>query len=69
MIQCDGRGKVVLNAKNDKEIIIRFTDQATAFHDVKRAVIPGKGAVINAIASHMYEVLEQNNIKTHFIKN
>ena len=68
MIQCSGRGKEVLESENTSEVIVRFTDQATAFHDVKRAIIPGKGAVINAIATHVFKVLEQNTIKTYFIK-
>lgn len=68
MIQENGRGKEVLNAENKGEVIVRFTDQATAFHDVKRAIIPGKGAVINAIATRVFEILEENGIKTHFIK-
>ena len=68
MIQCSGRGKEVLKSGNAGEVVVRFTDQATAFHDVKRAIIPGKGAVINAIATRVFEVLEQNGVKTHFIK-
>lgn len=68
MIQCSGRGKEVLKGENGGEVIIKFTDQATAFHDVKRAIIPGKGAVINAIATHLFKALEQHGIKTHFIK-
>jgi len=68
LIQNNGRGKEVLNAASDDEVIIRFTDQATAFHNVKRALIPGKGAVINAIATRMFERLEEQGIKTHFIK-
>ncbi|MCL1989546.1 MAG: phosphoribosylaminoimidazolesuccinocarboxamide synthase [Defluviitaleaceae bacterium] len=68
MIQCNGRGKEVLESENKGEVIVRFTDQATAFHDVKRAIVPGKGAVINAISIRVFERLEQNGIKTHFIK-
>lgn len=68
MIQCNSRGKEILNSEKAGEIIVRFTDQATAFHGVKRATVPGKGAVINAIATHVFEILKQNGIKTHFIK-
>ena len=62
------RGKEILVSDNATEVIVRFTDEATAFHDVKRAIIPGKGAVINAIAIRVFEVLEQNGIRTHYIK-
>ena len=68
LMQCNGRGKEVLKIENTNEVIVRFTDQATAFHDVKRATVLGKGAVINAIATHIFEILEQRGIKTHFIK-
>ena len=68
MIQSNGRGKEVLKSDVSDEVIVQFTDQATAFHDVKRAIVSGKGAVTNAIATHIFEYLEQNGIKTHFIK-
>ena len=68
MIQRDGRGKEVFKSENPSEVIVRFTDQATAFHNVKRATVPGKGAVINAITTRVFQILEQNGIKTHFIK-
>jgi len=68
LIQYNARGKEVFKSDKDYKIIVRFTDQATAFHDVKRANIPGKGAVINAISTHMFEVLEANHIATHFIQ-
>jgi len=68
LIQCNARGKEVLKLDDKNEVIVKFTDQATAFHDVKRAIIPGKGAVINAIATYIFEVLEKEGVKTHFIK-
>ena len=68
LIQCNARGKEVLKSDKDYKIVVKFTDQASAFHDVKRANIPGKGAVINAISTHMFEVLEANKVATHFIQ-
>jgi len=68
LIQCSGRGKIVTQNKDSNEVIITFTDEATAFHDVKRAVVPGKGAVINSISIKVFEILEDAGIKTHFIK-
>jgi len=58
----------VFKSESDYTVVIRFTDQATAFHDVKRANVPGKGAVINSITIHIFETLEAHGIKTHFIK-
>lgn len=68
MIQNSGRGKEVLKSEKDYNVIVKFTDEATAFHNVKKAIIPGKGAVINAIAIHLFELLERNNIDTYYIK-
>jgi len=68
VIQCSGRGKEVFKSESDYTVVVRFTDQATAFHDVKCATVPGKGAVINAISIRIFEVLGANGIKTHFIK-
>jgi len=67
-MQYHGRGKEVTQLKDTKQLIVKFTDEATAFHDVKRAIIPGKGAVINAISIHLYEFLEKKGIPTHFIQ-
>lgn len=68
LTQGNDRGKEVLKYHEDNKVIVKFTDQATAFHNVKQANIPGKGAVINAISCHMFEILKDNNIPTHFIK-
>ena len=68
MTQCSGRGKEVFKSDSDYEVVVRFNDQATAFHDVKKAIVPGKGAVINAITTHIFEELEAQGVKTHFIK-
>ena len=68
MIQSSGRGKEILKSNGTDEIIVHFTDQATAFNDVKRANVPGKGAVINAISVHIFEFLHANDISSYFIK-
>lgn len=68
MIQCSGRGKIVKESTVPNEVIITFTDEATAFHDIKRANVPGKGAVINAISVKIFKLLETAGIKTHFIE-
>lgn len=68
MIQSNGRGKEVIVSENADEVIVRFTDEATAFHNVKRAIVPGKGAVINGISSDVFDYLEKKGIQTHFIK-
>jgi len=68
LIQGNDRGKEVLKFQENNKVIVKFTDQATAFHNVKRAIIPGKGAVINAISIHIFEALAANNIPSYFIK-
>lgn len=62
------RGKEVSKSDNSSTVVVKFTDQATAFHDVKRAIVPGKGAVINAIVTPIFKFLAENGIPTYFIK-
>ncbi len=63
----DGRGKKVYATENPDEAIVYFKDEAMAFHGLKRGRILGKGEVNNAICEHLYGLLKENGIETHFI--
>lgn len=64
----EGKAKQVFLTDNQGEYIVHFKDDATAFNGIKKEKIAGKGELNNAISSLIFEMLEKEGIKTHFIK-
>lgn len=64
----EGKAKQVYLTENPQEYIVHYKDDATAFNGEKKAQISGKGRLNNAISSHIFTMLEEKGIKTHFIK-
>lgn len=62
-----GKAKDIYLAESG-EIIFDFTDRITAFDGMKKAEIPGKGAVCCGLAAYWFHVLEAEGIPTHFIQ-
>jgi len=64
----EGKAKQVFLTDNQGEYIVHFKDDATAFNGIKKEKIAGKGELNNSISSLIFEMLEKEGIKTHFIK-
>lgn len=64
----EGKAKEVYLTDNSEEYIIRYKDDATAGNGEKKAVIEGKGELNLAITTLIFEMLEKNGIKTHYIE-
>lgn len=64
----EGKAKRVYATPNPLEYIVEYKDDATAFNAQKRGSWEGKGATNNAITAHIYPLLEQAGIPTHFIE-
>lgn len=64
----EGKAKKVYATDNPHEYIVEYKDDATAFNAEKRGSWQGKGATNNAITAHLYPLLEQVGIPTHFIE-
>lgn len=64
----EGKAKEVYSTENPEEYIIRYKDDATAGNGEKKAVIEGKGELNLAITTLIFEMLEKNGIKTHYIE-
>ena len=41
---------------------------ATAFNGLKKGTIAGKGAINNVMSNHMFQLLEQQGVPTHFVE-
>ena len=64
----EGKAKIIYST-NDKYLVIQhFKDDATAFNNLKKAKIEGKGALNNRISEYILSNLSQCGIKTHLIK-
>ncbi len=59
--------KIFATEKKD-EVLVVFTNTITAYNKIKRAEFLDKGKLNCAIASKMFEVLENQGVPTHFIK-
>ena len=64
----EGKAKIIY-ATDDKNLVIQyFKDDATAFNNLKKSTIEGKGVLNNRISEHILTNLEQIGIKTHLVK-
>ena len=64
----EGKAKQIYATDNADEIIVYYKDDATAFNGEKKAQIDNKGYLNNAITTMIFEMLNKNGIKTHFIE-
>ena len=64
----EGKAKKVYFTDKDDEVIVYYKDDATAFNGEKKGQIGDKGVMNNSITSMLFELLEKNGVKTHYIK-
>ena len=64
----EGKAKIVYAGPDKGTAIQHFKDHATAFNNLKKSTIDGKGVLNNRISEHILKNLEQIGIKTHLIK-
>lgn len=63
----EGKAKIIYQ-KNTKEVHAYYKNDATAFNNLKKGSIKDKGKINNAICSYLYEILNNADIPTHFIR-
>ena len=64
----EGKAKIIY-ATADKNLVIQyFKDDATAFNNLKKSKIEGKGVLNNRISEHILTNLGQIGIKNHLVK-
>ncbi|WFD09941.1 phosphoribosylaminoimidazolesuccinocarboxamide synthase [Tepidibacter hydrothermalis] len=64
----EGKAKKIFKTDNNGEYLVYYKDDATAFNGVKKDEINEKGIINNKISSYVFELLESNDIKTHYVK-
>ncbi len=64
----EGKAKIIYETKDKNLVVQHFKDDATAFNNLKKAKVEGKGVLNNRISEYILTNLSQCGIKTHFIK-
>lgn len=65
----EGKAKIIY-ATDDPDLVIQyFKDDATAFDGVKKGVIVDKGVINNHVSTRIFQYLEDNGVKTHFVES
>ncbi len=64
----EGKAKILYEGPEPGTLIQYFKDDATAFNAQKRGTINGKGVLNNRISEHIFTLLGQVGIPTHFIR-
>ena len=64
----EGKAKKVFATDDPNLVIVSYKDDATAFNGEKKGTITGKGAINNVMSNHMFQLLEQQGVPTHFVE-
>ena len=64
----EGKAKIIYETKDKNLLIQHFKDDATAFNNLKKSKVEGKGVLNNRISEYILTNLAQFGIKTHLIK-
>lgn len=64
----EGEAKQVFATDDPELIIIHYTDEASAYKGFMKGMIPGKGIVNNLVSSRAFKMLEENGVRTHFVR-
>ena len=63
----EGKAKQVFRTDDDDVILMHYKDAATAFNNIKKATIEGKGVLNNKISTIIFGYLKEAGIPTHYI--
>ena len=64
----EGKAKKVFATDDPNLVIVSYKDDATALNGEKKGTIAGKGAINNVMSNHMFQLLEQQGVPTHFVE-
>ena len=65
----EGKAKIIYNTSDPDLMVQYFKDDASAFDGKKKGTIVDKGVMNNHMSSRIFQYLEGEGIKTHFVKN
>ena len=65
----EGKAKILYKTSDPDLFIQYFKDDASAFDGKKKGTNVDKGVMNTHMSSRIFEYLEENGVKTHFVKN
>jgi phosphoribosylaminoimidazole-succinocarboxamide synthase len=64
----DGKAKQLYTTDDPSLVVILYKDDVSAYNGIKKSSIQNKGILNNKITEIIYQKLEENGVKTHFVK-
>jgi phosphoribosylaminoimidazole-succinocarboxamide synthase len=64
----EGKAKKVFKTDDPDLLIVDYKDDATAFNGEKKGTIVGKGVVNNRMTNHVFRLLEEKGVPTHYVQ-
>lgn len=64
----EGKAKQLFSTEDPVVLRVKYKDSATAFNNQKRATLAGKGEMNNRISTFFFQLLTEQGIRNHFIK-
>lgn len=64
----EGKAKKIYKSDDENKVIVYYKDDATAFNGEKKGQIGDKGILNNCITTVIFNMLNENGIRTHFIE-
>ncbi|WP_310602628.1 phosphoribosylaminoimidazolesuccinocarboxamide synthase [Anaerosporobacter sp.] len=64
----EGKAKRVYTTDVEDVYIVDYKDDATAFNGLKKGTITGKGVINNRMSNHLFKILAEAGIPTHFVE-
>ncbi|MBZ0266154.1 phosphoribosylaminoimidazolesuccinocarboxamide synthase [bacterium] len=64
----EGKAKILYLTEDTNLLIQQFKDDLSAFNGTKKGNFKDKGKISNAIATYLFEYLENYHVPTHFVK-
>lgn len=64
----EGKAKKIFSTDKADEVVVFYKDDLTAFNSLKKGQFAGKGQINCQITALIYHYLQQNGIRTHWIK-
>ena len=64
----DGKAKQLYATDDPSLVVILYKDDVSAYNGIKKSSIKNKGVLNNKITEIIYKTLENNDVKTHFVK-
>jgi phosphoribosylaminoimidazole-succinocarboxamide synthase len=64
----EGKSKAIYEGPDEKSVLMKYKDTATAFDGKKKEELSGKGVLNATISNLIYDYLTENGIETHMVE-